>query len=104
MAIASLILGIVAFPTMCCTYGVGGVAFGVTALILGRVAISKIRAANGMLSGYGLAQAGWICGLVGAILGVLLGIFQVLFLILGATGHLPNSPPFGTFTPFPTSP
>lgn len=102
MAIASLILGIVAFPTMCCTYGIGGMAFGVTALILGRVALGKIRAANGMLAGYGLAQGGWICGLIGAILGALFGIFQVIFVILGVTGHFPNGQPFPTFTPYPS--
>jgi hypothetical protein len=91
MAIASLILGIVAFPGICC-YGVLGVAFGVTALILGRISVRKIRASNGMIGGYGLAQAGWICGLAAAILGAIYGIFNIAVIILGVSGafdHLP---------------
>jgi len=97
MAIAALILGIVAFPGICC-YGIVGVAFGVTALILGRISVRKIRAANGMLGGFGLAQAGWICGLVAAILGGLYGIFYVGLIVLGLSGAL-NNLPFVTPTP-----
>lgn len=100
MAIAALILGIASFPTMCCSYGIGGVAFGVTGLILGRVALGKIKAANGTLAGYGMAQAGWICGLVGAILGALLAFGYLVFFILGFSGVL-NNLPFVTPTPPP---
>src|SRR5579859_2618464 len=97
MAIASLILGIVAFPGICC-YGVLGVAFGATALILGRISVRKIRASNGMIGGYGLAQAGWICGLVAAILGAIYGIFNIALIILGVSGAF-NNLPFITPTP-----
>jgi len=92
MAIASLVLGIVAFPSICC-YGIPGVAFGVTALILGRVSLRKIRAANGMIGGHGLAQAGWICGLVAAVLGGLYALFilgTILFAVFsGGSGVFP---------------
>jgi hypothetical protein len=97
MAIASLVLGIVAIPGICC-YGIVGVAFGVTALVLGRVSLRKIRAANGMIGGRGLAQAGWICGLVAAVLGAIYGIVNVVFLILGFSGVF-NSFPFVSPTP-----
>jgi hypothetical protein len=77
MAIASLVLGILAFPGLC-LYGVVGLVFGITALILGRMAIGRIRNSNGALGGYGLAQAGWICGLVAASLSVLSIAFSLL--------------------------
>lgn len=97
MAIAALILGIVAFPGICC-YGILGVAFGVTAVILGRISVRKIRAANGMIGGFGLAQAGWICGLVAAVLGALYGIFYLVIIVLGVSGAF-NNLPFITPTP-----
>jgi hypothetical protein len=98
MAIASLVLGIVAFPSICC-YGVPGVAFGVTALILGRVSLRKIRAANGMIGGHGLAQAGWICGLVAAVLGALYGLFYLIFFVFAIAGGFNNFP---FFSPSPS--
>lgn len=91
MAIASLVLGIVAFPSSCC-YGVPGIAFGVTAVILGRISLRKIRAANGMIGGQGLAQAGWICGLVAAILAVVGWGIYLLFIVLALTGTFNNIP------------
>jgi hypothetical protein len=98
MAIASLVLGIVAFPSICC-YGIPGLALGVTALILGRVSLRKIRAANGMIGGHGLAQAGWICGLVAAIIGGLYGIVSLGFLLFGLFGAFNGGFPFVTPTP-----
>jgi hypothetical protein len=92
MAIASLVLGIVAFPSICC-YGVPAIAFGITALVLGRVSLRKIRAANGMLGGRGLAQAGWICGLIAAVLAVLVWGIYLLFIVLSLTGTI-NLPSF----------
>jgi hypothetical protein len=96
MAIASLVLGIVAFPSICC-YGVPAIAFGITALVLGRVSLRKIRAANGMLGGRGLAQAGWICGLVAALLAVLGWGIYLLFIVLALTGTI--NLPFPSPTP-----
>ena len=95
MAIASLVLGIVAFPSICC-YGIPGVAFGVTALILGRVSLRKIRASNGMIGGHGIAQAGWICGLVAAVLGGLYGLFTLAILLFGIFGSASGVFPFVT--------
>jgi hypothetical protein len=94
MAITALVLGIVAFPGVCC-YGIPAVALGVAAFIVGRMSLSKIRAAGGAIGGRGLAQAGWICGLVAAILGAIYGLFNLVLLIFGIAGG------FGNFT-FPT--
>ena len=66
MAITSLVLGIAAFPGICC-YGVPGLALGITAVVLGRIALGRIRNSYGAMGGYGLAQAGWICGLVASM-------------------------------------
>jgi hypothetical protein len=91
MAITSLVLGIVAFPGIC-FYGIPAVALGITAVILGRISLSRIRAAGGAMGGRGLAQAGWICGLVAAILGAIYVLFVLVFLIFGLSGG------FGSFT------
>ena len=97
MAIAALVLGIISIPGICC-YGIVGVAAGVTAIVLGRMALTKITTSGGTIGGRGFAQAGWICGLVGAVLGLIIGLIQLAFLIFGATSG------FGTFTiPTPTA-
>jgi hypothetical protein len=96
MAIAALVLGIVAFPSICC-YGVPAIAFGITAVILGRVSLRKIRASNGMIGGQGLAQAGWICGLVAAILAVVGWGIYLLFIVLALSGNF--NIPFVSPTP-----
>jgi hypothetical protein len=90
MAIASLIVGIAAFFGLCC-YGIGGVILGVTALVLGRVSLGRIKAAGGMVGGAGLANAGWICGLVAAVLGGIIGLAYLAFFIFAiANGSSTN--------------
>lgn len=81
MAITSLVFGIAAFPAICC-YGVPAVALGVTAVIVGRMSLARIRESGGALGGYGLAQAGWITGLVGGALGLIYSLLTVGTLIL----------------------
>ncbi len=76
MAITSLVLGIAAFPAICC-YGIPAIALGVTAVILGRMSLGRIRESGGALGGHGLAQAGWITGLVGGSLGLIYALFVV---------------------------
>jgi hypothetical protein len=94
MAVASLVLGIVSIPGICC-YGIVGLAAGITAIILGRMSIRKIKASGGLLGGNGLAQAGWICGAVGAVLGLIYALFTLALFIFGLAGGL------GSFT-FPS--
>jgi hypothetical protein len=84
MATTSLVLALVAIPALCIC-GVGSIGLGIAAIVVGRLALTRIRASNGALSGYGLAQAGWITGLVVSILAVLaLFAVGVLWLLLGA--------------------
>ena len=92
MAITSLVFGIAAFPAIC-FYGVPAVALGLTALILGRMSLGKIRASGGALGGGGLAQAGWITGLVAGSLGLLYVIFAVGLVVLALFGNGIPSPP-----------
>lgn len=81
MAITSLVFGVAAFPAIC-FYGVPAVALGLTALILGRMSLGRIRASGGTIGGEGLAQAGWITGLVAGSLGLIYSLFTVGTLIL----------------------
>jgi hypothetical protein len=92
MAITSLVLGIAAFPAICC-YGIPAIALGITAVILGRMSLGRIRESGGALGGHGLAQAGWITGLVGGSLGLLYAIFAVGLVVLALIGHGIPSPP-----------
>ena len=96
MAITSLVLGIAAFPAICC-YGVPAIALGVTALILGRMSLRRVRESGGALGGAGLAQAGWICGLVGASLGLLYALLTIGTLVFaifaGSSGLIPSPTP-----------
>jgi len=85
MAITSLVLGIAAFPGICC-YGVPGLALGIAAVVLGRIALGRIRNSYGAMGGYGLAQAGWICGLVASILAALNTLFTIGSLVLALAG------------------
>ena len=95
MAITSLVLGILAFPGIC-FYWVPGLALGITAVILGRISIGKIRNSNGYLGGFALAQAGWICGLVATLFAA--GFF-VLVALLGVFSFFSSSPTYVTPTP-----
>jgi hypothetical protein len=97
MAITSLVLGIAAFPAICC-YGVPAIALGGTALILGRISLGRIRDSGGAIGGHGLAQAGWITGLVAGSLGLLyalIAVGSIIFaLLIGARGiTLPTPTP-----------
>jgi hypothetical protein len=76
MAITALVFGIASFPAICC-WGAPAIGLGITAVILGRKARARIRAGAGALGGEGLAQAGWICGLIGGSLGLLYFLFVV---------------------------
>jgi hypothetical protein len=63
-AVLTLVLGILSIP--CC-----GLLTGIPAIILGRTALREIDAAPGQYSGRGLANAGYICGIVGTVLSVI---------------------------------
>jgi hypothetical protein len=72
MAIAALVIGILSL--------VACGPIGILAIIFGTKAKSEIRNSNGTQSGEGMAQAGWICGLIALVMwGLIIG------LILAAT-------------------
>lgn len=95
MAITSLVLGILAFPGIC-FYWIPGLALGITAIVLGRISLGKIRNSSGYLGGYGLAQAGWICGLVATLLAA--GFF-LLIVVFGVFSFISSNQTFVTPTP-----
>ncbi len=85
MAISALVLGIIgAIPCFwgCFVFSGGGV-------VLGMLAKKEIRESNGAKKGAGLAQWGFILGIVGLVLGV-------LYWILFATGAIDFDYEFGT--------
>jgi hypothetical protein len=81
-AIPALILGILSITGLCC-YGVGGPILGIPAAILGHIGKREIRESGGAQGGQGMAQAGFITGIVGSVLGALGFVVIVLFIILG---------------------
>ncbi len=76
-AIISLVTGILGIVT-CCAWGLPGLVLGVVAVIFGTKARKMIAESNGTLGGAGLAQAGWICGIVAIVLGA---IGTLLFIV-----------------------
>ncbi|MGB7537995.1 MAG: DUF4190 domain-containing protein [Anaerolineales bacterium] len=80
LAIASLILGIVSFPTAFC-YGCGMI-FAVAAIVIGLIARSQIKQSGGRQGGDGLALAGLILGSVVAALVIVGAVCYLLFLLI----------------------
>mgnify|MGYP006286930151 CR=1 FL=1 len=79
MAIASMVLGIVSIPLICCCYI--GVATGILAVIFGFLSGNKIKESNGAEKGEGMALAGIILGFSA------IGLAAVLIIIGLATGE-----------------
>lgn len=88
-AIPALILGILSITGLCC-YGVGGPVLGVPAAILGHISKREIRESGGAQGGQGMAQAGFITGIVGSALGVLGVIVIIAFIVLGVMADPAN--------------
>ena len=80
LAIASLVLGIVSVPMMCCC-GAGLVA-AILAIVFGHLAIGQIRRSEGRLDGKGMAVAGLVVGYASVALQILVIIFFVASAIL----------------------
>lgn len=66
MAIAALVLGILALVTF--WTAVGGIVLGLIAIILGVVALRRVR--RGAAAGRGMAIAGVVLGTIGLLLGL----------------------------------
>lgn len=71
MSIASLVCGIVGlvFMFIPIIYGVGIIP-SILGIIFGNISKKKIRQ-NPNLEGYGMAKAGFICGIIGVVLSVI---------------------------------
>jgi hypothetical protein len=74
-------------------YGFPAIVLGLVGFFLGRSAVKRIKASGGVKPGRGIATAGWIIGLIAAVLGLLVGIFIVAAIALVATGAIPTPTP-----------
>lgn len=83
-ALAAMVTGIVSL-LLACGYGVGLLGSPV-ALWLGAKAMKEIDASNGQLGGRGMAQAGFILGIIGTVL-LVLALVAVAVLIVYVTNH-----------------
>jgi len=84
MAIASMVVGIASL-VLICGYGIGLLGSPV-AMVLGRVSMKRIDASGGQLGGRGMAQAGFILGIIGTVLLVLAIAVVVVLVIVAANG------------------
>lgn len=75
-AVLALILGILSI--LCC-----GFLAGIPAIILGRAEMKAVDEGRTAESNRGLAKAGFIMGIIGAVLSCLGVIVQILFYVLG---------------------
>lgn len=75
-AIASLVLGIVTVPLICCCGA--GILTGILAVVFGFMAKNKIKASMGAEKGDGMALAGIILGFAGIGLGILVLVLQTV--------------------------
>jgi hypothetical protein len=84
MAVASMVIGIVSL-VLACGYGIGLLGAPV-ALVMGRVSMKRIDASGGQLGGRGMAQAGFILGIVGSVLLVLVIIGVIVVIVAAVNG------------------
>ncbi|MBX6750080.1 MAG: DUF4190 domain-containing protein [Micromonosporaceae bacterium] len=84
LGLVSMILGIVAIPTICCFYL--GVPLGIAAIVLGY--LGKQKADRGEASNRGQAMAGLICGAVA----IALAIVGIILTVVLNTINLPTIP------------
>jgi hypothetical protein len=92
MAIASLIVSLIGLPGIVC-FGIVGLILGGVGFFLGRSSLNRIRASGGAVGGAGLAQAGWIIGVVAAALGALYFIYIVVVFAVAISSGTRNTTP-----------
>jgi Domain of unknown function (DUF4190) len=80
-ATAALVVGIVSL-VLACGYGVGLLGSPV-AWYLGKSSMNRIDASGGGLGGRGMAQAGFVLGIIGTVLLVLAVVGLVLLVVVG---------------------
>ncbi len=91
MAVISLVCGILSL--VCC----GGFPLAIVAIILGNISKKKIRESNGTIGGAGMAQAGFVLGIIGLVVSVVLIVLWIILLIVGSntTTNNTNNPTLG---------
>ena len=89
LAVASMVVGIVSF-VLACGYGVGLLGSPV-ALVMGRISMKRIDQSGGQLGGRGMAQAGFILGIIGTVLLVLSLIALVVIVVVAVNGGFDDS-------------
>lgn len=83
-AVAAMVIGIIGLAGAC-MYGLGTIISPV-ALFLGRSSMKKIDASQGQLAGRGMAQAGFIMGIIGTVILVLTIIAIGAVIAIGVGG------------------
>lgn len=83
LGLASMIIGIVSIPLMCCYIGIAG---GIVAAVLGF--LGKAKADRGEATNRGQAIAGIICGIIAAALGIVLTILSLWLNTIDLQGWL----------------
>jgi hypothetical protein len=89
LALAAMIVGIASL-VLVCAYGVGLLGAPI-ALVMGRVAMKRIDRSGGRLAGRGMAQTGFILGIIGTVLLVLTVIAVVVVIVIAVNGGFDNS-------------
>jgi hypothetical protein len=89
LALAAMIVGIASL-VLVCAYGVGLLGSPV-AMVMGRVAMKRIDRSGGRLAGRGMAQTGFILGIIGTVLLVLTVIAVVVVIVIAVNGGFDNS-------------
>jgi hypothetical protein len=84
LAVAAMVIGIAGLAGAC-MYGIGTLISPV-ALFLGRSSMKKIDASQGQLGGRGMAQAGFIMGIIGTVLLMLTIVAISAFIAIGVSG------------------
>jgi len=84
LGLASMIIGIASL-VLSCLYGFGLLG-APAALIMGRISMKRIDRSNGQLGGRGMAQAGFILGIIGSVFLVLAIIALVVIIAVAIAG------------------
>jgi uncharacterized protein DUF4190 len=92
LAVASMVVGIVSM-VLACGYGIGLLGSPV-AMVLGRVSMKRIDRSQGQLGGRGMAQAGFILGIIGTVLLVLAIAAVVVLVVVGLNGGFDDTSTF----------
>jgi hypothetical protein len=89
LGLAAMIVGIASLVLMC-GYGVGLLGSPV-ALVMGRISMKRIDRSEGRLGGRGMAQAGFVLGIIGTVLLVLAIIAVVVLVVVAINGGFEDS-------------